>query len=114
MRNDKRPNWSQPNSDIRLNNELQSSGLQLSFPEELPQARTTEQAISQAVHLHDNKKLEPSMPPVEAAIVVMSRFVSVNFNSRKKSGTLWFAGLLSVRPVAERRPPSFDRQVRQS
>ena len=28
-----------------------------------------------------------SVPLVEAAIVVMSRFVSVSFNSRKKSGT---------------------------
>ncbi len=54
------------------------------------------------------------MPPVEAAIVVMSRFVSVNFNSRKKSGPLWFVGLVSVRPVVERRPLSSDRQVRQS
>jgi hypothetical protein len=59
------------------------------FQWNLPRARTTEQAISRAVHLHDNKN-RWGIPwksgnetlgalrcrPSQAAIVVMSQFVS--------------------------------------
>jgi hypothetical protein len=85
-----------------LNNELQSSGLQLSFPWNCRRRATTEQAISRAVRLHDNKNrlgesLGKAATPAgrdfdsarRVVLLLMSRFVSVtfNFNPRKKSRT---------------------------